>query len=193
MKKLVTLAAIAGMVLLSMPSEAAVRDRIDMPQGNNVSVGLFGLSYDYSISNFSIGTFISGMDNKFQGNVNLGLRTHYKFFEANNLCAGVIAGVVFDPGTAYQYERGNFTPDIGVGVAYHFEDIGINLRLNLTFASSRNNYYPVASNSDEQISPNFLQTITIGPNTSFELGYKLNEQSELTIGGGSYVGIRMNF
>ena len=194
MKKFITALSIGILVCTQLPAYSAVKDCVDMPNGNNVSVGLFGLSYDYVIDAFGIGASIGKplFSFTYSPAMNLGLRAHYRFLNSDNLSAGVLAAVNLDPGTPSD-ASGKLIPDVGVGVAYTFEDIGLSLRLNLTFTSSWTGAPNVFSYSGDTQAPNFLQTITIGPNTSFEIGYRLNETAELTLGGGSLVGIRMNF
>lgn len=186
-------------LLFILPVSASVKDYIDMPDGHNVSVGLFGMSYDYSVFNFGIGTFIgtgiSLSPYEPSTRINLGIRAHYKFFEWEDLSAGIMTGVIFDPGNINNDERGKFIPDIGVGVSYHFWDTGFIIRLNVTITSLKEGLLSSYSsyNDDQERVPNFLQTLTVGPNTSLEIAYILNDNASLTIGGGSICGIRMNF
>jgi hypothetical protein len=185
--------------LLAQPTQAAIQRSSDFSQGHAIGVGLFGLAYDYGVGPFSIGAaFSSDAVYSFSASSRLrpSVRALWRFMEQDGLSAGILAGVQYDPGSPGG--RAYLTPDLGVGMAYNFKifDLPTALRLNLTLALSNNstNYYfgsyPTDSNTDTP-TPNFFQRITIGPMSSLELAFMPSENFEITLGGGTWLGMRL--
>lgn len=197
-----TLALSFGLLLastLAQPAHAAIQRSSDFSQGHAIGVGLFGLSYDYGVGPFSIGAaFSSDAVYSFASGNRLrpGLRAMWRFMEIDGLSAGILGGVQYDPGTPGN--RAYLTPDLGVGMAYNFKifDLPTALRLNLTLAlsaSSTRYYfgsYPTDSSVDEP-TPNFFQRLTIGPMSSLELAFMPSQNFEITLGGGTWLGMRL--
>jgi hypothetical protein len=207
MKKMIkTLALSFGLLMATalvqpvQPAQAAIQRSSDFSQGNTIGVGLFGLSYDYGVGPFSIGAaFSSDAIYSFASGSRLrpGLRAMWRFMEIDGLSAGVLAGVQYDPGTPGG--RAYLTPDLGVGMAYNFKifDLPTALRLNLTLAlsSSSTGYYfgsyPTSNSNVDEPTPNFFQRLSIGPMSSLELAFMPSPNFEITLGGGTWLGMRL--
>lgn len=188
-----SLCLFTGALCANQSVEAAIQRSADFTQGHTVGVGMFGLSYDYGVGPFSIGSSVSSdavYNMSYSARLRPGLRGMWRFMEMDGLSAGILAGIQFDPGTVGG--RAYLTPDLGVGMAYNFRlvEIPMALRLNLTLAlgNSNNTYYP--ENTD-QPTPNMFQRLTIGPLSSMELAFMPTRNLEITLGGGTWLGMRV--
>ena len=189
-----SLAVMPSLALL-LPAEAAIQRSADFTSGHNVGVGLFGLSYDYGMGPFSIGTSFStnAMPTLVGIRLKPAVRSMWRFMEMEGLSAGVIAGLQLDPGDVGG--KASLVPDLGVGMAYNFKllDVAMALRLNLTLATANSNtlfIVPTNDNIDAPV-PNALQRLTVGPQTSLELAFMPTKNLEITLGGGTWVGMRV--
>ncbi|PKL75656.1 MAG: hypothetical protein CVV27_14250 [Candidatus Melainabacteria bacterium HGW-Melainabacteria-1] len=179
------------------PAQAAIQRSADFEDGHAIGIGLYGLSYDYGIGFFSAGLSAGSPASYSLGNplanpLRPSLRLFARFYEQAGLSAGLFTGLNFDPGTPG--ERAYLIPDLGLGVAYDFRQFNLPfaLRLNLSLAlnDSRNRYY---SPDSSYPTPNFFQRLTFGPQTSLELAWMPSDQFEVTLGGGTLLGMRMKF
>ncbi|PIQ25877.1 hypothetical protein COW36_22335 [bacterium (Candidatus Blackallbacteria) CG17_big_fil_post_rev_8_21_14_2_50_48_46] len=190
----ISLGLFTASVFSALPSQAAIQRSADFSPGNTIGVGMFGLSYDYGIGNFSLGTsFNTSMASSFSYSglrMLPSVRGMWRFMDMDGLSAGVLAGLQYDPGTVGG--RAYLTPDLGVGMAYNFKlfELPMALRLNLTLAlgNSYNTYY---SDVSDQPVPNLFQRLTIGPQSSLELAIMPNQNLEITFGGGTVLGMRI--
>lgn len=198
-----SLALISQTSLFSQPAQAAVQRSADFEEGHGLGVGLYGLSYDYGVSWFSIG-LQAGSRSAAQSlypnaytTLNLSTRMLARVYQQDGLSAGVIAGLQLDPGTPG--ERAYLTPDLGVAIAYDFSQFEwpFVIRMNLTLALSERslNPYPSYPGNDDysQPSPNLLQRLVFGPQTSLELAWLASKNLEITAGGGTLLGMRLKF
>lgn len=186
--------------LLCQPALAATQRSADFEAGNTVSLGLYGLSYDYGIGWFSAGISAQSppsatLSNPLSEPIQLSTRLLGRFYQKDGLSAGVLASLHFDPGQPGS--RAYLIPDLGLSVAYDFRqyEIPLALRLNLSLAiSDRNSYYPGMGDSD-QSNPtgNFFQKLSFGPGTSLELAWMPSDNFEITVGGGTLMGMRLKF
>lgn len=198
--KLHTLFA-ALMLSLSLASNAraAIQRSADFSQGSSLGLGLYGLSYDYGLSAFSAGLAIQSPASGSLGNpladaLRLNLRLAGRFYQQDGLSMAVIGGVLYDPGRSG--DRSYLIPDLGLGLAYDFRNFQIPfaLRLNLTLAANdtRNRSFPTDP-SGAIDAPNFLQSLSFGPQTSIELAWLPTDNLEVTLGGGTLLGMRFKF
>lgn len=193
--------ALLASLVMANEAQASIQRSADFAQGNTIGLGLFGLSYDYGLGPISLGLMattplptIPGLsNNSYQPYLKLSTRAVWRMFESDNLSAGLLVGLEYDPGNPGS--RSWLTPDVGFAVAYGFKifEVPIALRLNVTVAASRNTQYYSDLDTTSLPSRNFLQQLTVGPNTSLELAFKPNENLELTLGGGTVVGMRLHF
>lgn len=182
-----------GLFSDDQPVQAAIQRSADFPQGHAIGVGMFGLAYDYGIGALSIGSSFSGdatYSLSYSARIRPALRALWRFMEMEGLSAGVLAGIQFDPGTVGG--RAYLTPDLGVGLAYNFHilEIPMAFRLNLTLAlgpGSRASY----PDTTDQPTPNLFQRLTIGPLSSMELALMPTQNLEITLGGGTWLGMRI--
>ncbi|MFN3429348.1 MAG: hypothetical protein ACK46X_05290 [Candidatus Sericytochromatia bacterium] len=194
------LAAGALGLTLALPAQAATLPSADFKPGQTMGLGLAGLSYDYAFPRVSLGASLAAT-NPWSPNfahMQLGARAAYRFLQADGLSAGVIGGVVFDPGQPGG--RSYMIPDVGLGAAYRFTlfTLPLSVRFNFTLtadqgqASAPYAQYPVDPNS-VQPRGNFLQRLTAGPNTMIGLAYQPSDTVEVTLGSGTLVGVRFSF
>lgn len=182
---------------LSPQALAATQRSADFDAGNTVGLGLYGLSYDYGLGWFSVGlaaqsSVASTLGNPLADPIQLSTRMAGRFYEEEGLSAAVIAGLYFDPGQPGS--RAYLTPDLGLSVAYDFREhnFPFALRLNLSLAiSDRTSYYPVSE--DYAPKSNFFQKLSFGPGTSLELAWMPTDNFEVTLGGGTLLGMRLKF
>lgn len=195
------LCALALLPPAAAPASAAIQRSADFSQGQTVGLGLYGLSYDYGIGFFSAGLSAQSpaslsLGNPLNSPLKPGLRLAARFFELEGLSAAVIGGLLFDPGRSG--ERAYLTPDLGMGIAYDFRKFNFPfaLRMNLTLALSDSRNSPIVPvYGDDYVAPagNFFQRLSFGPQTSFELAWLPTDQLEVTLGGGTLLGMRMKF
>ncbi|MEZ0368602.1 MAG: hypothetical protein ACAI44_05865 [Candidatus Sericytochromatia bacterium] len=183
---------------LCAPSHAAIQRSADFTEGQTIGLGLYGLSYDYGIGFFSAGLAIqsassSNLSNPFNNPLKPGLRLVGRIYQQEGLSASVLGGLLFDPG--FSGDRPLLTPDLGLGIAYDFRQVfqmPFALRMNLTlgFSDGRNRYTPIDESTP---TPNFFQRLSFGPQTSLELAWIPTDHLEVTLGGGTLLGMRLKF
>ncbi|MGV3523273.1 MAG: hypothetical protein ACO1RX_03565 [Candidatus Sericytochromatia bacterium] len=187
---------------LSLPAQAALQRSADFSEGHSIGLGLYGLAYDYGIGGFSAGLSVASAYGSFYS-PNLseplkpGLRLVGRFYEQDGLSAAALAGLQFDPG--YPGNRSYLTPDLGVAVAYDFRqfDVPLAIRMNLSLAlrEDRTISFLTGPSGSEQTQPqgNVFQRLGFGPNTSLEVAWFVNDNFEVTAGGGTLLGMRLKF
>lgn len=180
------------------PAQAAIQRSADFSEGHSVGIGLYGLSYDYGIGFFSAGLVASSaasfsLGNPFGQPIKPGLRLLGRFYQQDGLSAGVLGGLTFDPGNVG--DRAYLTPDLGLGVAYDFKqfNVPVALRLNISVALGQSRSYSYYPGEDPQPQGNLFQRLMFGPNTSLELAWMPTDKLEVTLGGGTILGMRMKF
>ena len=193
-----SLSATMTFMILHPAAKASIQRSADFSEGSSLGVGLYGMSYDYGIGGFSAGLNVSSSASygansysPFNSPLRPSLRLIGRVYQQEGLSAGVFGGLFFDPGNVG--ERAYLTPDLGLGVAYDFKqfNVPLALRLNMSVAlgDGRRGYSP----DDSQVSANFFQRLIMGPNTSLELAWMPTETLEVTLGGGTLLGMRMKF
>lgn len=199
-----SLALVSQAPFFSPPAQAAVQRSSDFEAGHTLGAGLYGLSYDYGISWFSIGVGVgsrtaalSFIPSAYTA-MNLNTRLLARVYQHEGLSAGVIAGLQLDPGLPG--DRAYLTPDLGVSIAYDFSqfEFPFVVRMNLTMAiSDRNFNYPTYPDDDSRLvsqpSANLLQRLVFGPQTSLEVAWLASKNMEITAGGGTLLGMRLKF
>lgn len=192
------LSLLAGLALQAAPAQAAIQRSADFSQGSAVGIGIYGLSYDYGIGFFSAGLAIQSQSsfsfsNPLNNPLRPSLRLAARFYQNRGLSADVLGGLLFDPG--YVGERSLLVPDIGLGVAYDFRKafkLPFALRMNLTLGvNDYSSRYP--DNGEPGQQANFFQKLGFGPQTSVELAWLPTKDLEITLGGGTLLGMRMKF
>jgi hypothetical protein len=188
-------------LVVSAPAFASTQRSADFTEGSAVGIGLFGLSYDYGLGPVSlganIGTDLASFNYYGQPALKYNARLLWRVMEMDGLSGGVLAGLQYDPGRPGG--RAYLNPDLGFSVAYDFRrfDAPFALRLNVTLGvgSGATNYYPSTPDGSAPDTPtaNFFQRLTVGPNTSLELAYMPSDNMEITLGGGTWLGMRLKF
>jgi hypothetical protein len=191
-------AALLAVVLAlspTLPAQAVTVQTADFKPGSTIAVGLPGLAYDHGFGNLSLGAVIGDTSLGIMNNrIKLGARGVYRFFEIEGLSTGLVAGLTYDPGTPGQ--RAYMVPDVGLSMAYHVPGSQvISLRVNMTVTANQYNAIDYGSVPADYVPPssNILQRLTFGPNTTVGLGIRLTEHLEASLGGGTLVGLRLNF
>jgi hypothetical protein len=208
------IATVAPSLLGFLPRvQAATQRSADFTPGNTVGIGLFGLSYDYGLGPVSLGfdsnarlnsaLSMYGGGGGFGGNtLKFSTRGLWKVMETEKITGAFIVAAHYDPGDIGR-NNAAFVPEVGFSMAYRILDTPFLIRLNTTVgynSTLKGTVYPdySAGPSDMPTEPtevdaNFLQKFGVGPGTSFELAYQPDENSEITLGGGSLVGMRLKF
>lgn len=192
-----TLCLLALVGTQNMPAQAAIQRSADFEPGQTIGIGLYGMSYDYGIGFFSAGFSVQSpsslsLSNPLNDPLRPGLRLAGKFYQHDGLSADVLGGLLYDPGRSG--ERPLLVPDLGLGLAYDFRQYKLPfvLRMNLTLAitDGLSRY----DNGDQAL-PNvtFFQRLSFGPQTSLELAWLPTKHLEVTLGGGTLLGMRLKF
>ncbi len=214
MKKQMIALAMIGTCLNLPQAKAATQRSADFYQGSTVGIGLFGLSYDYGLGpislgvdsnsklNTSLGIFGSGYGGN---NLKFSTRALWNVMQTDKITGAFLIAAHYDPGDIGQNNPA-FVPEMGFSIAYRILDSPFLIRLNTTVgynAYLKGYLYPspsypgeLGSDSNDrpqELEANFLQKFGVGPGTSFELAYQPDENSEITIGGGSLLGMRLKF
>src|SRR5690606_8207371 len=108
----------------------------------------------------------------------------------------------YDPGSIGE-NNSAFVPEVGLSIAYRILDSPFLIRLNTTVGHNHNltaKVWPeptlpgdTSSNPPRAQEANFPHTLRVGPGIRFELAYQPDENSEITVGGGSLIGMRLKF
>lgn len=197
-KALVASAAVTG--ALAAPAAAVTAPIADLPAGQNLGVGLAGISWDYAQERWSLGAELRntspfpGPGSRFL----TGVRGVAKLVELADLRIAALGGVQLDPGVVGG--RSYLLPDLGIGLAYHFRPWGapFTLRLNVTLTVDQGQggtvpvYY---GGSEYPVAPTgtWLQRLTLGPNTTVSLGFAPHDRYEVVFGGGTLIGLRVRY
>ncbi len=189
---------LASTLFTGSQAQAAIQRSADFEEGSTIGIGIYGMSYDYGI-----GFFSAGLSAQSSASLNFGnpmsqplkpsLRLLARFYQLEGLSAGVLAGATYDPG--FPGSRAYLTPDLGLSVGYDFRvhNAPFALRLNLTLAvGDGRGAYPI-NDYDALPSGNFFQRLSFGPLTSLELAWMPSEHFEVTLGGGTLMGMRLKF
>jgi hypothetical protein len=189
-----------GALAPTLNAEAATLGTADFRPGQTIGVGLAGLSYDFAFPRVDLGASLStnNWSSPAQGRMLIGTRGLVRFLEQRDLSAALVGGVLFDPGFAG--DRSYLVPDLGLGVAYRFNLAGFPLALRfnvtLTVDQGQTQPYPVPVSPEGTITQprgNVLQRLTTGPNTMVGLAYMPTDNMEITVGGGTLVGVRFTY
>ena len=188
------LSTFALQVFSTVPAQAAIQRSADFAEGQTLGIGLYGISYDYSAWNLSAGAYAlskqygSNLTPIFDQSPDLGLRFAARSYAQDGLSVGWIGGLHVSSQNVYSaatggYQRGALVPDLGMSVAYGFNlwELPLAFRLNLTLGFS------LLERGD------LLQRLQFGPQTGFELAWQPREDLELTVGGGTLLGMRLKF
>jgi hypothetical protein len=193
-----------ALLLLALPAEAQMMPSADLQAGHTLGLGFAGMAYDYGLGGrYGLGGSLSAPLWQSGGAwMKLDARTQARFIDESDFKAAAIAGLRLDPGGLGQ--RSYLIPDAGIGVAYTRELWGVplTLRLNvtLTIDQGQTGNFPTGVAGVDGIPydstmprPNLLQRLTFGPNTNVALAAKLSDRFELSLGGGTIVGLRYHY
>lgn len=177
------------------PAFATTVPAADFKPGPTLAVGLPGLAYDHGFGNLSLGAAIGdttmGLVNS---RIKLGVRGVYRLFSLEGLSTGVVAGIQYDPGEPTQ--RAYLLPDAGLSFAYTLAgSVPMTLRLNMTVTVNQYDRFSYADVNPEYVPPrgNILQRLAFGPNSTLGLGLQVSKHLELSLGGGTLVGMRLTY
>lgn len=190
-----SLCALGVVCVAQAPTQAAIQRSADFSEGNSLGIGLYGIAYDYSLWNVSLGAY--AMTKQYGSNLTpildqspeLGLRFLARSYERDGLSVGWVGGLHVSSykdysGVTQDYrQRSTLTPDVGMSVAYGFDlfEMPLALRMNLTLGFS------LLEGGD------FFQRLKFGPQTGLELAWQPREDLEVTLGGGTLLGMRLKF
>lgn len=201
------LATTALLVGLAAPAALAATAPIaDTPAGQNLAFGLSGVSWDLARDRWSAGlelrntTPLPGSSNRFLGSV----RGTTRIVDLPDLRISALGGVQLDPGQVGG--RAYIVPDLGLGMAYHFRPWGVPfaLRFNVTLTVEQGQsgggpmptpmpYTPDGGAGLGMVQGNWVQRLTLGPNTTASLSFAPNDRYELVLGGGTLIGLRVRY
>ncbi len=178
---------------MDKPAEAAVQRSADFAEGQTIGIGLYGAAYDYGLGGFSGGLYANTMSytSSFSPNLNepprIGLRLAARSYVDKSLSLGWIGGLHVRQKTSNLIPgdttvRNELVPDVGLSVAYSLQefDIPFILRLNMTLGLSLGESNP-------------LNSLQFGPQTGLELAWVPRENLEITLAGGTLLGMRLTF
>lgn len=193
-------------VMLPAPAMAATAPVADFAPGQTLGIGLAGVSWDYGINRLALGAQIgnpSAWGGGWNSRIRAGARATYRFLDAQDIKVASLAGVEFDPGVPGG--RSYLVPDVGLGVAYTFRwnDVPLTARFNVSLTVDQGQqqgalptpaiYSPDGSVYDATPRGNVFQRLILGPNTMIGVGLTAMERYELTLGGGTLVGLRIRY
>lgn len=184
-------------LIWSASAQAATQLSADLEPGHRLGLGLMGAAYDLGLGPVGLGLALNTREPQslLGGNfrtenmqLRYSLRGMWRVAEIESLSMGVLAGLHLDPGQPG--ERPGLTPEVGMGVAWDLRtfDLPFALRLNLSVGINPYRPQPWQQNNTP---PTFLQRLGLGPATSLEAAWFVNEQTEVTLGGGTLVGLRL--
>lgn len=179
----------------AVPAQASIQRSADFSEGQTLGVGLYGMAYDYSAWNVSLGAYAvskaygSNLTPIFDQSPDLGLRFAVRSYEQEGLYIGWVGGLHVSGQSDYNtisgsyQQRNHLIPDLGMSVAYNFNlwELPLALRLNLTLGFS------LLEQGD------LLQRLQFGPQTGLELAWQPRKDLEVTVGGGTLMGMRLKF
>lgn len=190
----------------ALPAAAATAPIADFQPGQTLGIGLAGVSWDYGIGRGSLGAQIgnpSGLTGGFNNRIKAGARGMWRFLEAQDIHVASLVGLEFDPG--FPGGRSYLVPDVGLAVAYRFKwgDLPLAARFNVSLTVDQGQQQgngPVPAMYDPDggvvdVTPvgNVFQRLILGPNTMIGVGLTAMDRYELTLGGGTLVGLRIRY
>jgi hypothetical protein len=195
------LVALALTALVAQPAAAMTSPVADIQPGQTLAVGLSGVSWDHAWAGTSLGLELRntapmpGGGSRFLG----GARGTVRLVEIDRLKVAALGGVQLDPG--YTGGRAFIVPDVGLGVAYGFNlwQWSFALRFNVTLTVDQGQGGGVVMPMGDPSMPyqvpvgNIFQRLTLGPNTTLGLAFAPSDRYELTVGGGTLVGLRVRY
>jgi hypothetical protein len=197
-----TIGALGGFFILYSPAQASTAPVADPPQGQVLGVGLSGISWDYGWARHSLGfelrstnTLPTGSGDRFL----IGSRGTWRLADSPDLNVAALVGFQLDPGVPGS--RAYLIPDVGLGVAYRFfvGPVPLGLRFNVTLTLNQGQtggVFPIHPSPDPYPLPptgNLLQRLTLGPNTTLGLVLRAHDRYEITLGGGTLIGLRVQY
>lgn len=199
--------AVLALASVPLPTQAATAPVADFTSGQTLGVGLPGVSWDYGFkqgfAGATIGYPTTGVTPVQR--IKAGLRGGWRIVQDGDLSLASLAGLEFDPGPIGG--RAYMVPDVGLGAAYHFQlwstKLVIRFNVTLTVDQGQNLNYAMPmpqpsgyyGDSYTPTTPtgNLFQRLTFGPNTMVGLGFTPAENYELTLGGGTIIGLRVRY
>ena len=175
----------------------------DFDEGQTLGIGFAGAAWDYGFSRASLGAYVgnpTAWGGSWNSRIKAGTRAQWRFLDDTDLKLASILGAEYDPGPVGG--RSYLVPDLGIGVAYRFtwNDLPLVVRFNvsLTVDQGQADAYPlpVASSGlglSEPPRGNVFQRLTFGPSTMIGVGFAATDRYELTLGGGTLVGLRIHY
>lgn len=192
-----------GTLALAPTAQAVTAPIADVSTGHMLGVGLAGLSWDHGWQNQALGLeirssspFPTGSQDRFL----LGSRGVWKIGGTSDFSVAAVGGIQLDPGVPGN--RAYLVPDAGLGVSYRVKvsDMSIALRFNVTLTLDQGQntsavpysvypggYFPTP------VSRNLLQRLTLGPNTTLSVALRPEDRYEITLGGGTLLGLRLRY
>lgn len=200
------LAPLAAFLVLAAqaPAQASTATVADFRPGQTLGIGLAGVSWDYGFNRFAVGAQIgnpSNLGGGYNSRIKAGTRASWRFLDAQDIKVASLVGVEFDPGMPGG--RSYIVPDLGLGVAYTFKlnDVPLTARFNVSLTVDQGQQQggmPTPMGGAEaggfyDATPrgNLFQRLILGPNTMLGVGLTAMDRYELTLGGGTLVGLRI--
>ncbi|MEB3198689.1 MAG: hypothetical protein VKP62_15945 [Candidatus Sericytochromatia bacterium] len=194
---------VAAWALIASPAEASTAPVADFVSGQALGVGLSGVAWDHGFGRGALGLELRSTTptpDNYNSRFLAAARGTWRITEDRGLHVGLLGGVTLDPG--YGGQRAYLLPDLGVGVAHHFSVLQwpFTLRFNVTLTLDQGQNrggYPVPYGEDGYATSlatrNPLQRLTLGPNTTISLAYAASDRYEVTLGGGTLLGLRIKY
>lgn len=193
--------------LFAAPAAAATAPVADFRPGQTLGIGLAGVSWDYGLGRGSLGAQIgnpAGLAGGGNNRIKAGARGMWRFLEAQDINVASLVGLEFDPGAPGG--RSYLVPDVGLAVAYRFKwgDLPLAARFNVSLTVDQGQqrfngpipsmpYAPDGGGVDVAPVGNVFQRMILGPNTMIGVGLTAMDRYELTLGGGTLVGLRIAY
>jgi hypothetical protein len=202
MRPIFALAASALAALLAQPAVASTAPVADFQPGQTLAVGLSGVSWDHAWPASSVGLELRntaplpGGGSRFLA----GGRGQLRLVEIDRLKVATLVGVQLDPGVTGG--RAYIVPDVGLAVSYGFNlwQLSLALRFNVSLTVDQGQgggVMPLGAPAPGMpYAPslgNVFQRLTLGPNTTLSLALTPSDRYELTIGGGTLLGLRVRY
>lgn len=195
--KILCFAVCASASLLWGNALAATQLSADVEPGHRLGLGLMGAAYDIGLGPVGLGfalntrepqSLLAGNFRTEHMQLRYSLRGIWRIAEIDSLAMGVLAGIHLDPGQAG--ERPGITPELGMGVAWDLRSFDLPFALRLNLSVGIHPYRP-SSWQQNDTPPTLLQRLGLGPATSLEAAWFVNDNTEVTLGGGTLVGLRL--
>ena len=194
-----------AVLLAAVPARAATMCSADFKPGVTLGLGYAATSLDVAAGNVEGGLVLSSSDNAFAGSFGsphmiYAGRVLGRFVDNGTIALAGLAGVQLDPGS--QGAAAVFTPDVGLAAAYRVTAWGLPMVVRLALSvgplpgqsqalyGSPQVYDPTNPLLPQSQSSTWLQNIGLGPNTTVGVAVDLGKNLEVTLGGGTAVGLR---